>query len=45
MRITVDKEITSSGHSLILVVTREMRRMGLDRGDVVRVTLESDDDE
>lgn len=45
MRITVDKEITSSGHSLTLVVTREMRRMGLDRGDVVRVTLESEDDE
>lgn len=38
--IEVDKEITVSGNSLVVKVTKELRIMGLDAGDKVRVTLE-----
>ena len=40
MRLTTCKKVGASGNSLTLNVTRELRQLGLDRGDAVRVTLE-----
>ena len=40
MRIeTATKTITASGDSLVINVTKEVKRLGLDRGDDVAVTL------
>jgi hypothetical protein len=36
---TATKKITASGDSLVINVTREVKRLGLDRGDDVAVTL------
>lgn len=40
VRLTTCKKVGASGNSLTLNVTRELRQLGLDRGDAVRVTLE-----
>ncbi len=40
---TATKKITQSGDSLVINVTKEVKRLGLDRGDVVDVTLSSED--
>lgn len=37
--ITADMKITNTGNSLILKVTEQARILGLDRGDVVNVTI------
>lgn len=39
-KIEVDKNITVSGNSLILKVTKELRLMDLKEGDRIHVTLE-----
>lgn len=36
---TATKKITASGDSLVINVTKEVKRLGLDRGDDVDVTL------
>ncbi len=36
---TATKKITASGDSLVINVTKEVKRLGLDRGDDVAVTL------
>lgn len=36
---TTTKKITASGDSLVINVTKEVKRLGLDRGDDVAVTL------
>lgn len=38
-KIEVEKDITVSGNSLVIKVTKELRLMGLDAGDTVIVTL------
>ena len=40
VRLTTYKKAGASGNSLTLNVTRELRQLGLDRGDAVTVTLE-----
>lgn len=39
---TATKQITQSGDSLVINVTKEVKRMGLTRGDNVNVILSSD---
>lgn len=39
---TATKKITQSGDSLVINVTKEVKRLGLDRGDTVDVTLSSE---
>lgn len=36
------KKITQSGDSLVINVTKEVKRLGLDRGDTVDITLSSE---
>lgn len=37
--VIADIRITSTGHSLILKVTEQARILGVDRGDIVEVTI------
>lgn len=37
--VTADITVSSTGHSLILKITREARMLGVDRGDIVSVTI------
>ena len=39
-KVKVDKNITVSGNSLVIKVTKELKLMNLSAGDQVRVTLE-----
>ena len=39
-KVKVDKNITVSGNSLVIKVTKELKLMNLNAGDQVRVTLE-----
>lgn len=39
-KLTSDKRIRASGHSLILTITEECDILGVDYGDIVRVTIE-----
>lgn len=39
-RESFDTQIMAHGHSLTINCTKALRRLGLDRGDMVRVTLE-----
>ena len=39
-KVKVDKNITVSGNSLVIKVTRELKLMNLSAGEQVRVTLE-----
>ena len=41
--ITVVKKVTKNGHSLTVNLTREMRLIGLERGDDVVITLKRAD--
>ena len=34
------KPVRKSGHSLTILITRELKQMGLNEGDYVKVTLE-----
>lgn len=34
-----DKIITASGGSLTVNITKELRSLGLDKGDIVRITI------
>ena len=45
MRITTTKRILSSGTSLAINITKELRALGLDRGDWVKVVLIKEDEE
>ena len=37
---TFDAPVMAHGHSLTINCTKALRRLGLDRGDMVRVTIE-----
>lgn len=39
-KVKVDKNITVSGNSLVIKVTKELKLMNLSAGEQVRVTLE-----
>ena len=39
-KVKVDKNITVSGNSLVIKITKELKLMNLNAGDQVRVTLE-----
>lgn len=39
-RETFDTQIMAHGHSLTINCTKALRRLGLDRGQMVRVTIE-----
>lgn len=39
-KVKVDKNITVSGNSLVIKITKELKLMNLSAGDQVRVTLE-----
>lgn len=39
-KIQADKMVKNTGNSLIVYVTKELRALELDDGDMVRVTLE-----
>ena len=45
MRTKATKKIMGVGHSLTVNVTKEVKAMGLDRGDYVNITLEPVDDQ
>ena len=45
MKTKATKKIMVVGHSLTVNVTKEVKAMGLDRGDYVNVTLEPVDDQ
>ena len=45
MRTKATKKIMGVGHSLTVNVTKEVKALGLDRGDYVNVTLEPVDDQ
>jgi hypothetical protein len=44
LRIMADKIIKMQGSSLVIIITPEARALGLDIGDIVRVTLERIDE-
>ena len=44
LRIMADKIIKLQGSSLVIIITPEARALGLDIGDIARVTLEKIDD-
>ncbi len=37
--ITADKKIRRQGNSLVVFVSMELKELGLDQGEIVRVTL------
>lgn len=39
-RVEATRKIGRTGNSLIVLITREAEMMGLDRGDLVKITLE-----
>ena len=43
MSLTVIKKVSRTGHSLALMLTRELSILGIKEGDVVKVTIERED--
>ena len=41
--VTADMKVTVTGHSLVLKVTEQARMLGIDRGDIVNVTIRRKD--
>lgn len=41
--VSADMEIKSTANSLVLKITREARMLGVDRGDIVSVTIRRKD--
>lgn len=39
-KTTCDKIVTVSGNALVLNVSREMKMLGVEKGEIVRITLE-----
>ena len=41
--VTADMKVTVTGHSLVLKITEQARMLGIDRGDIVNVTIRRKD--
>ena len=40
MKLESMKRVRKAGNSLVIPLTKELRAMGLDEGDLIRVTIE-----